>query len=492
MISPLLREGRVIGTMNFYASEPGMFGQEERLFAESLTREISLSIERIHALKSRSKIKAMLDYQTRFDTQTNVLNRQAVVQEAEKLMVLPASSHICAACVHLANLQLINQRVGAIVTDTLMTEAALRLKSTLAGAGVLGRFDSDTFVVVSDRPGFTGMLDTLLAQLMAALSSPMRVHEHAIEFEPRVGVSCMRKGEAGAEELLWQAEVALRETFHEAADPTHIYDPGMRTRLQLRNMIQTDFAETLARDGDGLMLYYQPKVNLLSGEVIGFEALVRWMHEGMVRAPGYFLPIVEETRLMPTLDWWVVRTAARQLAAWNDSGLNTCVAVNLSPDAFEEAGFPARIADCLREQGVSPNQLEIEILESVSLRHVERYSQSLKECLELGFSLALDDFGTGASTLMHLQNVPAETIKIDQSFVRRLIEEPGNGAIIASMVSYANFTDRKLVVEGIENDAIRTRLIELGCKVGQGYGIARPMPATEVPGWVKSWRENLG
>ena len=490
MVAPLLREGRVIGTMNFYAGEPGVFGNEERLFAESLTREISLSIEHIQALKSRSKIKAMLDYQTRFDTQLNVLNRQAIEIETDKLLILPSSERISATCVHLANIQQINQRVGTIVTDTVMAEAGLRLKSVLAGEGVLGRFDSDTFVVVSDRPGLTETLEATLEQLMHALRQPMRVLEHSIEIEPRLGVSCIAKGEADARDLFWQAEVALRETLRETARPCHIYDPSMRTRFQLRNTIQNDFAATLARGGEGLMLYYQPKVDLLSGEVVGFEALVRWQHEGMVRAPGYFLPVVEETRLMPALDWWVVQTAARQLAAWNAIGLRTCVAVNLSADAFEQDGFPQRIVGCLHQHGVKPSQLEIEILESVSLRHLERYGQSLQECCELGLSLALalDDFGTGASTLMHLQNVPADTIKIDQSFVRRLIEEPGNGAIIASMVSYSNFTNRQLVMEGVENDAIRTRLIELGCKVGQGYGIARPMPAADVPAWIGSWQ----
>jgi EAL domain-containing protein (putative c-di-GMP-specific phosphodiesterase class I) len=262
----------------------------------------------------------------------------------------------------------------------------------------------------------------------------------------------------------------------------------MDEEIQRIHSLRAAFANALANNA--LELFYQPKIDLHNEVLQGVEALVRWRRQDQFVSPGEFFPAIEHTDLMRELDWWVLRQSLKQITAWKASGHVIKVSVNLSAMTLKQEGFLPGIELLLASYPDAAGLLELEVLESVSQKEAEQVGHKLERCRRLGISIALDDFGTGASSLVHLQQLPFDTIKIDQSFVRVLLEAPGNEAIIHSMVAFARYTGRQLVVEGVESKAIWSRLLELGCTLGQGYAISRPVPAEVLIEWVL--RQRIG
>jgi EAL domain-containing protein (putative c-di-GMP-specific phosphodiesterase class I) len=214
------------------------------------------------------------------------------------------------------------------------------------------------------------------------------------------------------------------------------------------------------------------------------EALIRWRRDGVLIMPGEFFPAIEHTDLMRELDWWVMGEALRHSSVWMAQGKLIPVSVNLSAMTLRHDSFLPRIQALIMRHPIPDGHLELEVLETVSQKEAEEIIHKLERCREFGVSIALDDFGTGASSLVHLQQLPFDTIKIDQRFVRMLLEAPGNEAIIRSMISFAHYTGRKLVVEGVESQPIWDRLLEIGCSSGQGYAISPPVSSSQLMFWI--------
>ena len=238
------------------------------------------------------------------------------------------------------------------------------------------------------------------------------------------------------------------------------------------------------------MLFYQPKVNLRSGQVVGMEALIRWQHpdKGLLN-PGQFLPVIEDHALSVVLGDWVIETAIRQVAAWLDQGLTLEVSVNVGARQLQQDDFVDKLRECLaRHPSVSPRFLTMEVLETSALEDLGRTSKVIEACAQIGVDFALDDFGTGYSSLTYLKHLPVTLIKIDQSFVSGLLNDTEDLAILEGVVGLAHAFKRQVIAEGMETPAHGRRLLALGCELAQGYGIARPMPASEVPRWLDQWQ----
>ena len=236
-------------------------------------------------------------------------------------------------------------------------------------------------------------------------------------------------------------------------------------------------------------LYYQPKVNMRTRRVVGAEALVRWQHpqQGTL-APGAFLPDLEDNALGVTLGEWVIANALRQMDQWQQLGLQIPVSVNIAANQLQQVDFTERLQMLLREQsGVSAQQLQLEVLETSALLDITLVGKVMNDCRAIGVGFALDDFGTGYSSLTYLRHLPAETLKIDQSFVRDMLEDASDLAIVEGVIGLAKAFGRSVIAEGVETARHGNRLLEMGCELAQGYGIARPMPAAEVPDWVARW-----
>jgi EAL domain-containing protein (putative c-di-GMP-specific phosphodiesterase class I) len=248
-----------------------------------------------------------------------------------------------------------------------------------------------------------------------------------------------------------------------------------------------------ALDRREFLLYYQPKVNMKSGAVIGAEALIRWQHpERGLLPPATFLPIIEDQPISVALGEWVIDTALAQMTEWHAAGLDLPVSVNIAAHHLQHDDFVARLTALLAAHAdVAPTQLELEILETSALEDMAQVSEVMHACRALGVGFALDDFGTGYSSLTYLKRLPAELLKIDQSFVRDMLDDPNDLAIVNGVIGLATAFQRKVIAEGVETVAHGELLLSLGCELAQGYGIARPMPAAEMPGWVATWRPDV-
>lgn len=486
LVVPLALGDNMIGTLNLCDAQPGSFGEEERSLATTLASEISQTLSRIHSARNHSQIAAQLERQRYYDTETGVFNHLGLQKEASRLWDYASTlPHIVTCIVRIGGLREADERLGFRASDVILSEMADRLRHRIGHACLFGRLSSNEFAVVSNHVQWCDNLLEEAETLRLHLCEPLELEGKSLSSRIAIGVTRSQKLDITFADLLWQASLAMQEANRTGLSIVREYSPDIESRLRNHYRIREEFAEAINRGQ--LRLYYQPKVNLLDGEVLGFEALIRWEHDGFLRAPAYFLPIIDDTSMMAMLDLWVIEAAAKQIAAWREEGLVAHVAVNVSSRAFQMPDFPEHILACLQRHHVDPSHFELEILESISLSQVQLYRNALEACQRFGLKLALDDFGTGASTLLHLQSVPAQSIKIDQTFVRQLLEHPNNGAIVASLVSYARFTSRTLIAEGVENHDIQKKLIELGCEIGQGYGIAHPMPPEKVPTWVREW-----
>jgi EAL domain-containing protein (putative c-di-GMP-specific phosphodiesterase class I) len=237
-------------------------------------------------------------------------------------------------------------------------------------------------------------------------------------------------------------------------------------------------------------LYYQPKVNMRTGEVIGAEALIRWQHpENGLMSPAAFLPIIENHHLSVDVGDWVIDAALTQIEHWRDEGLEIPVSVNVGARQLQQGDFFTRLRTHLESHpGVKPSLLALEVLETSALEDVAQVSRLIESCAEIGVMFALDDFGTGYSSLTYLKRLRVDVLKIDQSFVRDMLEDPDDLAILQGVIGLAAAFKRQVIAEGVETVAHGCALIALGCDLAQGYGVAKPMPSSALPQWVSTWK----
>jgi EAL domain-containing protein (putative c-di-GMP-specific phosphodiesterase class I) len=288
-----------------------------------------------------------------------------------------------------------------------------------------------------------------------------------------------------ARAVLRASVAALREA-ERLGLPYAIYDErNDQARRRVASLLP-DLHQAL-RTGDQLALHYQPKLKLDTGLCIGVEALIRWTHpERGPIPPGQFIGLAEKTALIGPLTEWVLAAALRQLAVWKRDGIGLSIAINASVRNLEDPAFPVIVADRLAHYGVDPSRLEIEITESALMSAPDRVRLALNELRGLGVSVALDDFGTGHSSLTYLRDLPANTLKLDRSYLRNLRTDHKSRLIVRSTIETAHELGFRVVAEGIEDRESYERLGDLACDIGQGFYICRPLPAAELCGWLRS------
>ena len=246
----------------------------------------------------------------------------------------------------------------------------------------------------------------------------------------------------------------------------------------------------LALENHEFVLHYQPKVNMHSGQVIGAEALIRWQHpEKGLLAPALFLPVIESHPLAEAIGEWVIETALTQLELWHAAGLDLPVSVNIGARQLQQADFVERLRAILATHPkMSRGSLELEVLETSAMEDIAQVSQVIEACAQMGVMFALDDFGTGYSSLTYLKRLHVTLLKIDQSFVRDMLDDPDDLSILQGVIGLAAAFKRDVIAEGVETVAHGTALLHLGCELAQGYGIARPMPPEQMPAWAATWQ----
>jgi diguanylate cyclase (GGDEF)-like protein/PAS domain S-box-containing protein len=431
-----------------------------------------------------------LAYIASHDELTGLPNRMFfVAQLAGRLeSCLRRGGRLAVCYIDLDGLAEINEQHGQAFGDELLKKLAERLVAA-CGAEITARTGGDEFACLMESQASEEDFTLELERLMAQITAPVRVRDKQCQVTASLGVAVFPQ-HAGidAEQLLRQADQAMyqsklsgknRYTFFDAERDEHTRE--YRARLEeIRRGI----------DLGQFILHYQPKVNIRSGTVLGFEALARWLHpeRGLVSA-GEFIPLLEDHPLAAVLGDRVIEMALQQLAEWNAAGLRTRLSVNVTSMQLHDAGFIDRLSRQFAAQpSVSRAQLELEVVETGAMQDVARVAALVSQLDEMGIAVALDDFGTGFSSLTFLKQLPARTIKIDQSFVRDLLDDEEHAVIVDSICGLAESFTRQVIAEGVESEIHGRLLLELGCELGQGYAIARPMPAEEVPRWLQAWR----
>ena len=384
----------------------------------------------------------------------------------------------------------VNDTLGHEAGDALLKEIARRLVETLRTEDTAIRLGGDEFVLLIGGLKKESECELALKRVLETVARPMAIRDHPVQVTASIGVTIFPNDPAVEDQLLRHADQAMYKAKEQGKNGFRLFDPTLESRRQANRNAKDRIAKAL-KEGQ-LELYYQPQVDCSQGRVIGAEALIRWNHPVLgLRAPAEFLPLIEQDDLIVDLGNWVLEAAARQLEAWRVEGLELHLGVNISARQLLRGAFDARLDDLLRRYAPEVTRcLEIEVLETAALEDMKAVGRMIADYKARGISFALDDFGTGFSSLAHLKHLAVNTLKIDQSFVRDMLCDPGDMAIVQGVLGLSQAFRGRAVAEGVESIDQILRLIGMGCPVMQGYGIARPMPAFRLPGWIKDFHEN--
>ncbi|MBP5985725.1 MAG: EAL domain-containing protein [Azonexus sp.] len=431
-----------------------------------------------------------LEHLAHFDALTQLPNRMLLGDRMQLAMSqTDRSGKMLAVCyLDLDNFKPINDQFGHAAGDYLLIEVAQRLKTCVRAGDTVSRLGGDEFVLLISSLDDLRECDQAIARVTSTLAHPFHVSDHTVSISASIGVTLYPQDSSDPETLLRHADQAMYAAKQGGRNRYHLFDPEHDRRARARRDELGRIREALHRNE--FQLYYQPKVDMRKGHVIGAEALIRWQHpERGTLLPDQFLPTVEGNELAIEIGDWVISEALRQVEAWHDLGIDLAISINISGDHLQHAGFTRRLGELLaRHPRVSPGQIELEVLETTALEDIATIADLFSECRQLGVSFALDDFGTGYSSLTYFRRLPAETLKIDQSFIRNMLDDPDDLAIVEGVIGLTHAFQRRVIAEGVETVEHGLALLLLGCDTAQGFGIARPMPADQLPAWTRQFR----
>ena len=458
------------------------------LFPQSVTvsavRDASGAISHTFSLFSDISVhkdaEARMQRMANYDTLTGLPNLGLLTQLLGQAMTEARrkQEHGALLVIEVSRVGAISDTLGFEVGNSVLVEVGLIFRQVLRDEDILARLDGTRFAAALPQIEKREHAAIVAQKLMAALEAPIVVGGHSLQVEARIGIAVYPEDAQEASELVRGAEAAMARVAHGQLPALLFYSEEMNQRAKEHLRIESELREALARQE--LLLYYQPKVSLRSGRIVGAEALLRWRHpvRGLV-SPGVFVPVAEETGLIYELGNWVLDEACRQIGAWRDANLMMPpIAVNLSARQFDRQ-LPARVAEVMARHHVQAEQLMLEITESLLVRGAEEVIAIMNELVAMGLSLALDDFGTGYSSLAYLKKFPISTLKIDRAFVVGLPFEENDCAIARAIVTMAKQLRQEIVAEGVETIEQMGFLRELGCDQLQGYLFSQPVPAAD-------------
>lgn len=440
----------------------------------------------ITALKNHAK---ELDRAANYDDLTGLPNRQLLEERLRSARAhADRQKRVLSICyLDLDGFKAINDQLGHDIGDLALRATAERLTRALRSGDTIARIGGDEFVLLlqSDSP------EAVYSRILANVSEPLQIGDQTVNLTASLGVTLYPEDDTDAEGLIRHADQAMYAAKEKGRNQFHIFDPGLDAhRRQRRNQLMEI---SRALENEEFELYFQPQLRLDDSEVIGFEALIRWNHpdKGLI-GPGEFLPAVANSHLEIPLGQWVLKEAIHQMNLWHEADESLAVSINISAPHLMDRSFADYLESYLHSHpDVRPGQITLEVLESTALEDTKRASNVLARCQSLGLQVALDDFGTGFSSLTYLRTLPVDVIKIDQSFVRNMLTDASDRAIVESVIFLAQRFDHPVLAEGVETMEHARALRDMGCNLIQGYGIARPMPAKALLPWLAQWRDQV-
>ncbi|MDE2430778.1 MAG: EAL domain-containing protein, partial [Burkholderiales bacterium] len=426
-----------------------------------------------------------------YDPLTGAPNRRLLSDRLNQAIIrsMRNNATLAVCFLDLDGFKTINDQLGHTVGDKLLIGVTENLKEVMRAEDTLARLGGDEFVLLlSDMPS-PEECAPVLNRILHAVGKPVSIESQAISVTASIGVSLYPQDNVDADSLLRHADQAMYLAKESGKNRYHLFDPESDRKAQWhRNYL--DILRS-ALNNEEFVLYYQPKVDLLNGDIVGVEALIRWNHpEKGILPPGEFLSHIYGSDLDRKLGLWVINAALAQAEYWHRLGLAVSVSANVSADYLLEPEFYDQLKDALlAHPGVPAAYFELEVLETAAIADMKQAIHILQHCRELGVHFALDDFGTGYSSLTYLRKLPVDTLKIDQSFVRDMLNDADDLGIVEGVIRLASAFNRQVVAEGAETLEHGAALLKLACRVVQGYGVVRPMPAEQFYGWSLLWKK---
>ncbi len=459
-------------------AEDGEGQHGERVLSTSI--DITKSMERARALQRLAH----------YDALTDLPNRLLLADRmAQALAQAQRSGDRLAVCLlDLDGFKPVNDRFGHKVGDRLLQEIAARLHDAIRADDTVARLGGDEFVLLLGGLKSVRQAEDTLQRLLDTIAMPWFCGNTSMQITGSIGVTLFPNDNGDADQLLRHADQAMYKAKESGKGRYYTFNPAAESRIRANQGLLKRIEEALNKEQ--FILHYQPKVDCRSGQVAGLEALVRWQHPILgLRSPGEFIPLIEHENLIVQLGEWVLQETLRQLAEWHTQGIHLPVSVNIAARQFLSGSFNANLADMLaHHQPGLERRLELELVETAALEDVGAVRRVMESYQKRGVRFALDDFGTGYSSLIHLKRLAVDVLKVDQTFVRDMLDDPGDLAIVQGVIGLATAFGQKVVAEGVESIEQILLLLDLGCDVMQGYGIARPMPADRVATWLENFQ----
>ncbi|MBI5461778.1 MAG: EAL domain-containing protein [Gammaproteobacteria bacterium] len=430
-------------------------------------------------LTEKKQAEARAHYLAYYDTLTELPNRQLLEERLKQALTAAPGNHRMTALLHLDldRFRHINDSLGYAFGDRLLRAVASRLTEHIRGSDTLARFTGDEFAVMLADIGDVENAAQVAEKILATMTQPFELDGREIFVTPSIGIAVYPLDGDDKDDLIKAADTAMGHAKTQGGNTYRFYNSEMNQGISQRLTLESSLRRALEREE--FLLHYQPQVSLSSGAIIGMEALLRWQHpeRGLI-APAEFIPLLEENGLIVPVGEWVLRTACAQTSRWRNEGLlDLRVAVNLSERQFRQSDLTAMVDRVLRETDLTPQQLELEITESLMIQDVQTTITTLHQLHTLGIQISIDDFGTGYSSLSYLKKLPIGKIKIDQSFVREICVDPDDAAIANSIIGLGHSLRMQVIAEGVETVEQLEYLCAQGCDEIQGYYFSRPLPA---------------
>ncbi|TPE52867.1 EAL domain-containing protein [Maribrevibacterium harenarium] len=453
-------------------------------------RKVSHYISLFSDITQQKENEQQLAHIAYFDALTGLPNRSNLTRRlvSEMQTADGTNQRFALGFLDLDGFKEINDTFGHDMGDLLLVEVAKRMRATANKSATVARFGGDEFVILLQQQDDEIEAERAYQQLLSAIGEPFRINNIDLHVSASIGITFFPQAkEIDADQLIRQADQAMYQAKIKGRNRLCVFNIDQESNLIEQHRLLEEIQLGLERDQ--FSLFYQPKVNMKTGEVFGYEALIRWLHpvRGCL-APGQFLPYVYQQPLELQLGEWVLRTALEQLHQWRLQGYQQSISINLAGFQLQQPDFTQRLADALvgYPDDVAKG-LELEILETSAIEDLAHVSGVINSCKELGIQISLDDFGTGYSTLSHLKELSVDMLKIDHGFVRNMLESEDDLAIVKGVIGFADAFHLKVIAEGVETQAHADMLLALGCELGQGYLISRPIPPHDVLNWYGRW-----
>jgi diguanylate cyclase len=426
--------------------------------------------------QARIAAEEKLRYLAEHDELTGLHNRRAVVARLSARLAAGHPGPVAVFYLDLDRLKSINDYYGHAAGDFYLQVFAERLQESMRGLGTIGRIGGDEFLVIPDRAMLTETAESLAHRLQTTLRASLKIGEEVISPSVSIGMAAGRPGRDDTADLLRRADEAALTAKRAGGNQVAVSTDDISRSSVLRNDIELHLQAGI--DSDALLLNYLPEVDLLTGVILGTEALVRWRHptRGLLQ-PDSFIGVAESTNLAGELGRWVMRSACAEFNRWRSHGMgrDLTLRINVSPRQLVTSSFVRTVADIIDEFGINAESVCLEITERALVGDIETTRRTLAKLKDVGVQIAIDDFGTGYAVLSHLKSLPVDTLKIDAGFVRDVDTNASDLAIVRSIVVLAEAFGLQLVAEGVETPAAAMTLIELGCHRAQGFLFSRPV-----------------